>query len=190
MHPYPYNRLMLESKTREPRDGEIPADASDNANAPDPGTPPDIARLMALMEAMRGGKAGDAAGNWNAPDPGSAPDIAGLLAMMEAMRGTKAGDAKEGAPPDLLRLLTLMQAMRGGASGGMGIQNILPLLAMLGGMTPNLNSVLGSVSGGANTNETMLNLLQGIMPPQTAQMLNMLASFRNPAQTQESDGSH
>ncbi len=58
-------------------------------------------------------------------------------------------------------------------------------------MPPNLNSVLGSVSGGgANANETMLNLLQGMMPPQTAQMLNMLASFRNSAQTQESDGSH
>ena len=104
--------------------------------------------------------------------------------MMEAMRGGQSGDAKDGVPPDLLRLLPLIQAMRGGASGGMGMQSLLPLLSMLGGrgMPPNLQSTLESASGNsANPNETMMQLLRGMMPSQTAQLMNMLGSLGKPA---------
>ena len=144
MHPYSYNRLRLDSKSQATPGSEAPG-AAENRNDPAAGTSPDIAQLMAMMEAMRGGKA---------------------------------GDAKDGVPPDLLRLLPLMQAMRGGASGGMSMQNLLPLLSMLGGkgVPPNLLSALES-GGGNNANETMLRLLQGMMPSQTAQLMNMLASF-------------
>ncbi|MFZ5974450.1 MAG: hypothetical protein ACOYU3_03445 [Bacillota bacterium] len=125
-----------------------------------------------------------AGGNPESSGAGSSPDLMQVMAMMEAMRGGKTGGSDAGPGPDLMKLLTMLQAMRSGASGGNGIQNILPMLSALGGkgLPPNMNSVLESVSGGSNGSNAMLSLLQGMMPPQTAQLFNMLSTLRSSPQ--------
>ena len=157
MHPYSYNRLRLDTQLQNQH-------GSENADPPAGGGAPE---------------------NKNTDGAGSSPDLAQLMAMMEAMRGGKTDGAGAGLPPDFMKLMTMMQAMLGGASGGNGMQSILPLLSTLGGgggLPSNMKSVLESASGGSNSsngNNSMLNLLQGMMPPQTAQLFNMLSSFRS-----------
>lgn len=173
MHPYSYNRLRPHTQVQTENDTEPTGTSSDNIDAEGQGMSSQFAQLMAMMEAMRGGQSGDA--------PENAPDLMKLMSMMQGVRGGQSGDAAENNPPDIMRLMAMMQAMqamRGGAAGGNGMQNMLPLIAALGGNGFNMNSAPDNASGGPNHANPIFSLLQGMVPPQTAQMLSMLSSFR------------
>lgn len=108
--------------------------------------------------------------------PPASPDMAQLMGILQTMQGNTGTGGQSGAPPfspEMMRMMALMQAMRG---GGGGMQSLLPLLTSMGGLPPHMQPILEAMAGGRNE-RNMMELLQGMLPPESAQLFGMLSAM-------------
>lgn len=104
--------------------------------------------------------------------PAAPPDMAQFMGMLQGMQGNAGQGGAPPFSPEMMRMMALMQAMRGGG----GMQSLLPLLASMGGLPPNMQPFLEMMAGG-RSDRNMTELLQQMLPPESAQLFRMLAAM-------------